>query len=139
MGKRITVAVCVGAALLAMVMTTVLAEAQIQGTAPMGVAATPEAAIAAAMQTSATLYAGDCATASSPQNLGQSCSKFVAQRADTRAYLTGRTFSEFSAWMFVQQHSRWLARRLSSGIRWIEHDGGCTLAARIGAGSMSFG
>jgi hypothetical protein len=48
-------------------------------------------------------YAGDCTDAVSPANIGQFCSRFVAQRATLRAYLAGRTFSEFSAWVFVRQ------------------------------------
>jgi hypothetical protein len=102
MGKRITLALCAGTALLALAVTAVVAAPLIQE-APAAATATPEQAVAAAVQTNATAYAGDCAAMSSPQDLGKVCSKFVAQHATMRAYLTGRTFSEFSAWVFVEQ------------------------------------
>jgi hypothetical protein len=48
-------------------------------------------------------YAGDCASTRSPQDVGKVCSKFIEERAGVRAYLIGRTFSEFSTWVFVEQ------------------------------------
>jgi hypothetical protein len=48
-------------------------------------------------------YANDCATTRSPDDLGALCSKFVAQQGTVQAYLTGRTFSEFRDWVFVEQ------------------------------------
>jgi hypothetical protein len=48
-------------------------------------------------------YAGSCSTAHSPDDLGKTCSKLVAQQGDRRAYVVGRTFAEFDEWMFVDQ------------------------------------
>lgn len=48
-------------------------------------------------------YAGDCAATRSPQDVGKVCSKLVEERGAQRAYLTGRTFSEFNTWVFVEQ------------------------------------
>src|SRR5205814_1297935 len=64
---------------------------------------TAEAAVAQFVQATGASYAGDCAATRSPDDLGKVCSRFVAERGNRRAYLLGRTFSEFSAWAFVQQ------------------------------------
>lgn len=62
---------------------------------------TPEAAIRAAVEAGGRVYAGDCADAVSPRDLGRICSRLVEEKAEARAYLVGRTFSEFSTWVFV--------------------------------------
>jgi hypothetical protein len=64
-------------------------------------AESPEQAVAAAVVAGGSLYAGDCADTVSPRDLGKVCSRLVEQRGGVRAYLVGRTFSEFSAWLFV--------------------------------------
>lgn len=63
--------------------------------------ASPEAAIQAALAQSGFVYVGDCTATISPRDLGRYCSRLVDERAGVRAYLVGRTFSEFSRWMFV--------------------------------------
>ena len=66
-------------------------------------AATAEDAVRQAVEATGGVYAGDCAATRSPQDVGKVCSKFVEDRGPVRAYLTGRTFSEFSQWVFVEQ------------------------------------
>jgi hypothetical protein len=66
-------------------------------------ASTAESALRQAIEMTGAAYAGDCAGTRSPDDAGKICSKFVAERAGVRAYLTGRTFSEFDQWVFVQQ------------------------------------
>ena len=73
---------------------------QATATAP---ATTPEAALEQLVRATGAVYAGDCATTRSPEDIGKICSRFVAERDSRRAYMLGRTFSEFSAWAFVQQ------------------------------------
>lgn len=46
-------------------------------------------------------YAGPCDQTRSPDDIGKVCSKLIEQRGALRAYLIGRTFSEFSTWVFV--------------------------------------
>ncbi len=67
------------------------------------VAATAEEAVRWAVERDGDVYAGDCAGTRSPQDIGKVCSKLVDERDGIRAYLTGRTFSEFSTWVFVEQ------------------------------------
>ena len=64
---------------------------------------TPEAALAQLVAGTGASYAGDCSTTRAPEDIGKVCSRFVAARATLRAYMLGRTFSESSAWAFVQQ------------------------------------
>ena len=72
--------------------------------APVTVAAlAAEDAVRQAVQATGAVYAGDCAATRSPADLGKVCSKLVEERESQRAYLTGRTFSEFSEWVFVEQ------------------------------------
>lgn len=66
-------------------------------------AATAEEAVRQAVERDGAVYAGDCAATRSPQDAGKVCSKPVNERDGVRAYLTGRTFSEFSTWVFVEQ------------------------------------
>src|SRR5687767_5303506 len=65
------------------------------------VAPSPEAAVRTAVELSGDVYAGDCAATISPRDAGKVCSRLVAEQDGARAYLTGRTFSEFSRWVFV--------------------------------------
>src|SRR5687767_5972786 len=61
----------------------------------------PDSAVQSAIEVRGERYAGDCAATVSPRDLGQVCSKLVQDRGDARAYLVGRTFSEFQRWIFV--------------------------------------
>lgn len=71
---------------------------------------TPEEAVCAVVAAMDGVYAGDCAATVSPRDIGKVCSKFIAQRGALRAYLIGRTFSEFSTWVFVErQPAGWVA------------------------------
>lgn len=71
------------------------------GVAPTAVSA--DDAIRQQVEQNGGVYAGDCASTRSPEDVGKICSKLVAERDSERAYLTGRTFSEFDTWVFVQQ------------------------------------
>jgi hypothetical protein len=72
--------------------------------------ASPEGAVCAVVQAGDSVYAGDCAATESPRDIGKVCSKYIAQRGSLRAYLIGRTFSEFSSWVFVEQkRDGWVA------------------------------
>lgn len=96
-------AVGTAATILALLVTTVLAQTRTEEGTPTVAAATPEEAVAAAVGARNAVFAGDCASAISPQDLGKTCSKFVEQSGNRRAYLIGRTFSEFTTWVFVEQ------------------------------------
>lgn len=58
-------------------------------------------AVAAAVAQDGAAYAGDCAGTVSPRDAGKVCSKLVDERDGMKAYLVGRTFSEFARWVFV--------------------------------------
>ncbi len=64
-------------------------------------ATSPEQALRAAIEAQGQQYAGDCASTVSPRDIGKVCSRPVGEQNGTRAYLAGRTFSEFSRWLFV--------------------------------------
>src|SRR5690242_586458 len=66
-------------------------------------AASATDALRQALQLRGEVYAGDCAAARSPQDVGKFCSKLVSDRDSVSAYLTGRTFSEFDTWLFIAQ------------------------------------
>ncbi len=66
-------------------------------------ATSPDEAVRLAVERQGETYAGDCAATISPRDAGKICSKLVETRGDQRAYLTGRTFSEFSTWVFVEE------------------------------------
>jgi hypothetical protein len=68
----------------------------------LNVATTPAGAIQQAITPYGYVYSGDCEVAT-PANIGQYCSKEAAEHGPVHAYLVGRTFSEFSAWVFIQQ------------------------------------
>lgn len=66
-------------------------------------ALTADDAVRIQVEASGATYAGDCGSTRSPDDIGKVCSKFIDERGTLRAYLTGRTFSEFNTWVFVQQ------------------------------------
>jgi hypothetical protein len=90
------------AALLLLLALSLGARSSLVRAASLPPAATPEDALRMAVENQGGTYAGDCATTRSPQDLGKSCSRFIAAQGTLCGYLTGRTFSEYSAWMFVQ-------------------------------------
>jgi hypothetical protein len=61
----------------------------------------PEAAIEAFVRSDGSDYAGLCEQTRSPDDIGKVCSKLIEQRGSLQAHLIGRTFSEFSTWVFV--------------------------------------
>lgn len=65
--------------------------------------AAPEDIVRLVVESRGGVYAGDCAATRSPEDVGKICSKLIAERSGLRAYLVGRTFSEFSTWVFVEQ------------------------------------
>lgn len=65
------------------------------------VAATPELAVAAVVTAGGQQYAGPCEETRSPEDIGKVCAQFADQREDMRAFLIGRTFSEFDRWVFI--------------------------------------
>ncbi len=67
------------------------------------VAATPEDAVRLSVEATSEVFAGMCVDTVSPRDLGKTCARFVGERGEVRAYLTGRTFSEFSRWVFVMR------------------------------------
>jgi hypothetical protein len=74
-----------------------------QGATDMVASPTPEEAVRLVVEAGGGVYAGDCAATRSPQDIGKTCSKLIEERGGQRAYLVGRTFSEFSTWVFVEQ------------------------------------
>jgi hypothetical protein len=68
----------------------------------LNVATSPAAAIQQAIAPYGYVYSGDCALAV-PADIGLYCSREVGNHGPVHAYLLGRTFSEFSAWVFLQQ------------------------------------
>ena len=67
--------------------------------------ASPVEAVAAFVQKEGETFAGSCEDTVSPRDIGKVCVRFVEERGGERAYLIGRTFSEFSTWVFVAQSS----------------------------------
>lgn len=68
-------------------------------------AAAPDDAIAAFVQANGDDFAGPCEATRSPEDIGKVCARKVDERGDVRAYLIGRTFSEFNTWVFVGAES----------------------------------
>lgn len=68
---------------------------------PTATVRTAEAAVQAAVEAVGDVYAGDCGQTVSPRDAGKVCSRLVAEHGGVIAYLVGRTFSEFSRWVFV--------------------------------------
>jgi hypothetical protein len=62
---------------------------------------TPEAAIEVLVRSNGGQYAGPCEQTRSPEDIGKICSKLIEQRGTLQAHLIGRTFSEFSTWVFI--------------------------------------
>ncbi|MGH2584247.1 MAG: hypothetical protein ACRDJE_04975 [Dehalococcoidia bacterium] len=69
----------------------------------LGAEQQPDAVVRASVEAAGAVYAGDCATTVAPRDIGAVCSRFIAEEDGTRAYLTGRTFSEFDTWLFVDR------------------------------------
>lgn len=67
------------------------------------VASTAQDALRQQVQSQGAIYASDCASTRSPDDLGQLCSKYVARQGNVEAYLTGKVFSEFRQWVFLQR------------------------------------
>lgn len=68
-------------------------------------AGTPEGALASFISAQGQAFAGACADTSAPEDIGKVCVRLVEERGGVRAYLAGRTFSEFDRWLFVAQDS----------------------------------
>lgn len=64
---------------------------------------TPVEALRLYVEDQGMVFAGECAVTISPDDLGKTCWKLVDQRENVQAYLIGRTFSEYSAWVFVEE------------------------------------
>jgi hypothetical protein len=79
------------------------ARARAESAIERAAAPTAEEAVRLVIEADGAVYAGDCAATRSPQDVGKVCSKLIGERNGLRAYLTGRTFSEFSTWIFVEQ------------------------------------
>jgi hypothetical protein len=66
-------------------------------------ATSADEAVRAAVEATGAIYAGDCAATRSPDDIGKVCARLIGSRGAMRAYLIGRTFSEFSTWVFVEE------------------------------------
>ena len=64
-----------------------------------------EDAVRATVEATGARYVGDCSQTVSPRDIGAVCSKLAGEQGATRAYMVGRTFSEFSRWLFIEQTS----------------------------------
>jgi hypothetical protein len=69
-------------------------------------AESPESAVRQMLQERGAPYAGDCAATASPRDIGATCSKLAGEEGGVKAFLVGRTFSEFTDWVFVGQSGR---------------------------------
>jgi hypothetical protein len=69
-------------------------------------AASPESAVRQLVESRGATYAGDCGGTVSPSDIGATCSKLIGDQREVKAYLVGRTFSEFSDWVFVTDSGR---------------------------------
>lgn len=69
-------------------------------------AESPESAVRETVQERGATYAGDCAATVSPRDIGATCSKLIGEAGGVKAYLVGRTFSEFTDWVFVGRSGR---------------------------------
>jgi hypothetical protein len=63
----------------------------------------PQAAIAHLVEARGERYAGLCETTRSPDDIGKVCSRLIEDRGAIEAHLIGRTFSEFSTWVFLSE------------------------------------
>ena len=92
----------------ALALVTFLLASVLAGGASAQAAPPPEEAIRQSVEARGEVYAGDCAATVSPRDIDKVCSRFVEERGAQRAYLLGRTFSEFSHWSFVElRDGRW--------------------------------
>lgn len=73
-------------------------------------AESPESAVQQLVEEQGDTYAGDCAATVAPRDIGATCSKLIGEENGVQAYLVGRTFGEFTDWIFVQESDRgdWL-------------------------------
>lgn len=62
-----------------------------------------EEALTGFVQSSGDRFAGACAETRSPEDIGKVCGRLVDEREALRAYLIGRTFSEYHTWVFLSQ------------------------------------
>src|SRR5918998_3924861 len=69
-------------------------------------AESPESAVQQVVEQHGDTYAGDCAATVAPRDIGATCSKLIGEENGVQAFLVGRTFSEFTDWIFVQQSDR---------------------------------
>ena len=69
-------------------------------------AESPESAVRQLVESRGATYAGDCGSTVSPSDIGATCSKLIGEQREVKAYLVGRTFSEFSDWVFVTDSGR---------------------------------
>jgi hypothetical protein len=91
----------VGTLLTMALVNTATATAQTPAEPPP--AASPAEAVRQVVEARGTRYADYCAATRLPADRGAFCATFVAEQSGVRAYLIGRTFSEFSEWVFVAQ------------------------------------
>ncbi len=70
---------------------------------PDQAAPSPDAAVARFVEEGGGRFAGPCEHTRSPEDLGKVCARFIEERDGVHAYLSGRTFSEFTTWVFVKQ------------------------------------
>jgi hypothetical protein len=99
--RRTLAAMTAAMAILLMAAGTQVSPVTAESLPSQPITESPEAAVRAAVETAGEVYAGDCASTISPRDAGKVCSRLVAEKDGARAYLTGRTFSEFSHWVFV--------------------------------------
>jgi hypothetical protein len=77
------------------------AAAALHARTALATAVSPDVAVRQAVEARGERYAGDCAATVAPRDIGMTCSRLIADEGGRRAYLTGRTFSEFSRWLFL--------------------------------------
>jgi hypothetical protein len=65
----------------------------------------PEDAIARYVKARGESFAGSCGAATSPGDLHKQCSQYVANNGTQHAYLLGPTFSQFTTWVFLEEHA----------------------------------
>lgn len=97
----------IGTAALAMVVASACAGAvDVDASARMAeLQDTPDMAVQMVVEDNGDRYAGDCAATTSPADIGKVCARQIDEQDGTRAYLIGRTFSEFTTWVFVRQEA----------------------------------
>ena len=97
---RFAAGMLISLTLVGCALTTTARPARADAAAP---ASTPEDAVRRAVEGQGAAYAGECVATRSPQDIGKVCASFIAERPRLRAYLVGRTFSEFREWVFVER------------------------------------